>query len=147
MVGTTPTIGAMMAPAAPARAAPRPKVSMNMIWGYVGIMSFGQTAFFGVGAYTYGAIGLNLIARTGDTHWALVGGLGAATALAAVVGYFMLCGRVSDVYAAQTWAQVDWAGGFVRLEPGTTKNREGRAFPIIPALRAILERRVEYTRG
>jgi hypothetical protein len=23
------------------------------------------------------------------------------------------------------WAQVDWSGGFVRLEPGTTKNREG----------------------
>jgi integrase len=37
------------------------------------------------------------------------------------------------------WAQVDWAGGFVRLEPGPTKNREGRAFPITPALRAILD--------
>jgi integrase len=45
-----------------------------------------------------------------------------------------------------TWAQVDWAGGFVRLEPGTTKNREGRAFPITPELRALLERRQEYTR-
>lgn len=45
-----------------------------------------------------------------------------------------------------TWAQVDWTGGLVRLEPGTTKNREGRAFPITPALRAILERRLDYTR-
>jgi integrase len=35
-----------------------------------------------------------------------------------------------------TWAQVDWADGFVRLEPGTTKNREGRAFPLMPVLRA-----------
>ena len=33
-----------------------------------------------------------------------------------------------------------------RLEPGTTKNREGRAFPITPALRAILEHRLEFTR-
>jgi integrase len=41
---------------------------------------------------------------------------------------------------------VDWAGGFVRLEPGTTKNREGRAFPMTPALCAILERRLEFTR-
>jgi integrase len=41
---------------------------------------------------------------------------------------------------------VDWSGGFVRLEPGTTKNREGRAFPITPALRAILERRQSFTR-
>ena len=30
-----------------------------------------------------------------------------------------------------TWAQVDFVGGFVRLEPGTTKNNEGRAFPAI----------------
>jgi hypothetical protein len=29
-------------------------------------------------------------------------------------------------------SQVDWNGGFVRLEPGTTKNQEGRAFPITP---------------
>jgi integrase len=51
----------------------------------------------------------------------------------------------SEVFPLK-WAQVDWAGGFVRLEPGTTKNREGRAFLMIPALRAILERRVEHTR-
>jgi integrase len=42
--------------------------------------------------------------------------------------------------------QVDWNGGFVRLEPGTTKSGEGRAFPITPAVRRILERRQEYTR-
>jgi integrase len=51
----------------------------------------------------------------------------------------------SEVFTL-TWAQVDWAGGFVRLEPGTTKNREGRAFPITPALRAVLERRLDFTR-
>jgi integrase len=45
-----------------------------------------------------------------------------------------------------TWAQVDWAGGFVRLEPGTTKNREGRAFALMPPLRALLERCLEHTR-
>jgi integrase len=41
---------------------------------------------------------------------------------------------------------VDWTGGLVRLEPGTTKNRDGRAFPIIPELRTLLERRLELTR-
>jgi branched-chain amino acid transport system permease protein len=75
-------------------------MSLGLIWGYAGIMSFGQTAFFGIGAYAYGAIGLNLIQRTGDTHLALAGGLAAATLLAAVVGYFMFYGRISDVYAA-----------------------------------------------
>lgn len=34
----------------------------------------------------------------------------------------------------------------MRLEPGMTKNGEGRAFPLTPPLRALLERRHEYTR-
>jgi integrase len=45
-----------------------------------------------------------------------------------------------------SWPQVDWAGGLVRLEPGTTKNRKGRAFPLMPQLRVLLERRLEHTR-
>jgi integrase len=53
--------------------------------------------------------------------------------------------RRGEVFSLM-WSQVDWNGGFVRLEPGMTKNGEGRAFPITPALRAILERRHEYTR-
>ena len=44
------------------------------------------------------------------------------------------------------WPQVDFAGGFVRLELGTTKNTEGRAFPLIHELRALLERRQTITR-
>jgi len=50
-------------------------LSLTLIWGYAGIMSFGQTAFFGIGAYAYGAIGLNLINRTQQTHAAVLGGL------------------------------------------------------------------------
>ena len=75
-------------------------MSLALIWGQAGIMSFGQTAFFGIGAYTYGAIGLNLINRTHQTHLALLGGLAAAALLAAVVGYFMFYGRISDVYVS-----------------------------------------------
>jgi hypothetical protein len=55
-------------------------------------------------------------------------------------------GRGEQRAGLEVRAQVDWNGGFVRLEPGTTKNQEGRAFPITPALRAILERRQELTR-
>jgi branched-chain amino acid transport system permease protein len=73
-------------------------MSLGLLWGQAGIMSFGQTAFFGIGAYAYGAIGLNLIDSTGNTHLAVLGGFVAATALAAVVGYFMFYGRISDVY-------------------------------------------------
>jgi len=43
------------------------------------------------------------------------------------------------------WRQVDFKAGTVRLEPGTTKNREGRTFIMTPALRAVLEKQRERT--
>ena len=47
--------------------------------------------------------------------------------------------RIGEVKSL-TWAQVDFAAGTVRLEPGTTKNREGRVFPFAasPMLAALL---------
>ena len=45
------------------------------------------------------------------------------------------------------WRQVDWTGRVVRLDPGTTKNREGRSFPFTAALEALLEaQRAEHDR-
>jgi integrase len=37
------------------------------------------------------------------------------------------------------WPQVDFEAGFVRLEPGDTKNGQAREFPITQELRALLE--------
>lgn len=37
------------------------------------------------------------------------------------------------------WPQVDFRAGVVTLDVGTTKNSDGRTFPMIPELRAILE--------
>jgi integrase len=54
--------------------------------------------------------------------------------------------RSQSEVLALTWAQIDWSVGFVRLDPGTTKNSEGRSFPLIPELRAVLERRLDVTR-
>jgi len=49
--------------------------------------------------------------------------------------------RIGEVLPL-TWRQVDFAAGVVRLEPGTTKNQDGRTFPFAahPALAALLER-------
>jgi integrase len=67
--------------------------------------------------------------------------------LADVVQFMFITGwRSRSEVLPLAWAQVDFAGGFVRLEPGTTKNNEGRAFPLIPELRQLLERRRELTR-
>ena len=44
----------------------------------------------------------------------------------------------SEILTLQ-WHQVDFDAGVVRLEPGKTKNREGRLFPFTDELRTILE--------
>ena len=41
------------------------------------------------------------------------------------------------------WHQVDFKAGEVRLEPGTTKNKEGRTFPFTKDLRAVLDAQLE----
>ncbi len=53
--------------------------------------------------------------------------------------------RVQSEILPLTWAQVDFKASVVRLEPGTTKNREGRTFPMFPELRALLEAQRAYT--
>ena len=66
---------------------------------------------------------------------------------AAVARFCYITGwRSSSEAFPLRWSQVDLKGGLVRLEPGTTKNREGRAFPLTPELRELLEHRLEYTR-
>src|SRR5690606_32893846 len=40
---------------------------------------------------------------------------------------------------SRCWRHVDFEAGWIRLEPGETKNEEGRQFPLIPPLRAVLE--------
>jgi integrase len=47
--------------------------------------------------------------------------------------------RVKSEVLTREWRHVDFAAGEVRLEPGTTKNKEGRTFPFTSALRALLE--------
>lgn len=69
-------------------------LSMSFLWGYVGILSFGQTAFYGLGGYAYAVMALN----TGDTMVAFLAGLVLPMLFAAIVGYFMIYGRISDIY-------------------------------------------------
>jgi len=103
-------------------------LSLCFIWGYSGVLSFGQVAFFGVAAYTFGAIGINFSSALGITA-AFVGAIFVGTLLAAVLGYFMFYGGVRDVYVtiitlvfalvlntfmAQT-AGSEWAIGDARL--------------------------------
>lgn len=48
--------------------------------------------------------------------------------------------RIVSELLTRQWRHVDFNGaGWLRLEPGETKNQDGRMFPFTPRLRAILE--------
>ncbi|HEY5302386.1 MAG TPA: branched-chain amino acid ABC transporter permease [Acetobacteraceae bacterium] len=69
-------------------------LSLALVWGFGGILCFGQAAFFGLGGYAYAVAALNF---TG-TSWAVPVALLVPAALAAILGYLMFFGRISDVY-------------------------------------------------
>ena len=69
-------------------------ISLAFIWGYGGILCFGQSAFFGLGAYTYAIAVTNL----GDSTVPFVLAIVLPAAFAAILGYLIFYGRLSDVY-------------------------------------------------
>ncbi|MFL9872408.1 branched-chain amino acid ABC transporter permease [Paraburkholderia megapolitana] len=69
-------------------------VSLGFIWGFGGILCFGQSAFFGLGAYTYAIAVTNL----GDSTVPFLLAIVLPAAFAAVLGYLIFYGRLSDVY-------------------------------------------------
>ena len=69
-------------------------LSLGLVWGFGGILCFGQTAFFGLGGYAYAVASINF----GDTTWAVPIALLLPTLVAAALGYLMFYGRISDVY-------------------------------------------------
>jgi branched-chain amino acid transport system permease protein len=69
-------------------------LSQGFLWGYGGIMSFGQAAFLGIGGYAYAIAVINL----GDSTLPVVIAIAAPMLFAALLGYFMFYGRISDAY-------------------------------------------------
>ena len=69
-------------------------LSLALVWGFGGILCFGQSAFFGLGAYTYAIAMINI----GESTAPLILAVLVPAAFAALLGYFMFYGRISDVY-------------------------------------------------
>ncbi|MGJ4925584.1 ABC transporter permease subunit [Bradyrhizobium sp. HKCCYLS2038] len=69
-------------------------LSLAFIWGYAGILCFGHSAFFGLGAYAYAVAVINI----GESTLPLLLAVVLPAAFAAALGYFMFYGRISDVY-------------------------------------------------
>lgn len=71
-------------------------LSLALVWGYGGIVSYGQAAFFGLGAYAYAIAGINF----GDTTLAIPIAIVIPAAFAALVGYFVFYARLSSVFVS-----------------------------------------------
>lgn len=83
-----------------------------------------------------------------DDFAAVVEHLPAAYQPAARFAYFTGW-RVHSEVLPLRWAQVDRVAGIVRLEPGTTKNGQGRTFPFdaLPALATLISELHAQARG
>jgi len=69
-------------------------LSLALVWGFGGILCFGQSAFFGLGAYTYAIAIINM----GESTAPLLLSILVPALFAAALGYFIFYGRISDVY-------------------------------------------------
>jgi branched-chain amino acid transport system permease protein len=68
--------------------------SIGLVWGFGGIMCFGQTAFFGLGGYAYAISVENL----GDSTIPIIIAILAASSAACALGVFLFFGKLGDVY-------------------------------------------------
>jgi branched-chain amino acid transport system permease protein len=69
-------------------------LSLAFIWGYGGILCFGHSVFFGLGAYAY-AVG---VINMGESTLPFLIAMVLPAVFAAGLGYFMFYARISDVY-------------------------------------------------
>jgi len=75
-------------------------LTVDILWGYTGILTFGQSAFFGIGAYAAGLV----FTHMGFSHehaWLALGAAVAVSALvAALVGWLSFYHGASPLYAS-----------------------------------------------
>jgi urea transport system permease protein len=69
-------------------------LSLGLMWGYAGLLSFGHSAYFGLGAYTYAIAVINI----GESTVPLLLAIAVPAVIAAIIGAMMFYGRISDVY-------------------------------------------------
>ncbi len=113
-------------------------MSSDLLIGYTGMVSFGHSAFFGLGMY--GAAAALLAVEPPSLWLALAGGLAAAAAIAAFVAYFAT--RLRDIYFAITtliFSQIAYVVIFTWTsvtggENGLTFNRPALSIPGIFSL-------------
>jgi branched-chain amino acid transport system permease protein len=75
-------------------------LTVDILWGYTGILTFGQSAFFGIGAYACGLAFTHLGFGPTVALAAFIGGLAVAAATAALVGWLAFGYGVPPIYVS-----------------------------------------------
>lgn len=87
-------------------------LSVDLLWGYTGLLSFGQAAFFGLGGYGYAISTINFLCKvapesfshytvtctSGSTYIPILIAIAVSALVAFTLGYFLFYGRVRGVY-------------------------------------------------
>ena len=102
-------------------------LGLGLLWGYGGMLSFGQTAFFGLAGYAYGVMAINLGAAHSYPLLALICALAIGTAFAALLGYFMIYGGINGVFVGIVTLSVTLAFATFMNQTAGPEWRIGRA--------------------
>jgi branched-chain amino acid transport system permease protein len=89
-------------------------LSLDLVWGKGGFLSFGQTAFYGLGGYVASVAAINFAPFTGNNLiWIIPIGAVSGAFFSAIVGYFIFFGRISALQGTiltYTFTLILWTG-------------------------------------
>jgi branched-chain amino acid transport system permease protein len=89
-------------------------LSLDLVWGKCGFLSFGQTAFYGLGGYVASVVAINFAPLTGNNLvWIIPIGAATGAFFSAIVGYFIFFGRISALQGTiltYTFTLILWTG-------------------------------------
>src|SRR6266404_7374682 len=75
-------------------------VTVDLLWGYTGILTFGQSAFFGIGVYTVAIALAYYVDGTLATAGAIFAAMVGAALVGAAIGWLSFWDRASPIYVA-----------------------------------------------
>ena len=73
-------------------------MSLAILWGYAGIVSFGQAAFFAVGAYAMGLVMKHATLPINSAYLGIFVGAAGGAIVALLIGYFLFSAGVRSTY-------------------------------------------------
>ena len=75
-------------------------ITVDLLWGYTGILTFGQATFFGIGAYAAGLVFTHAGFSPGMAVAALLGGVAVSMLIAGLVGVLSFYPGATPLYAS-----------------------------------------------